>query len=354
MDSKFGPDGALYVQTYDGFFRAGPNVGIYRYDYVGGAPTPGAAPRACRSAPARSASRAPARAASPTSGTSATAQTSTEANPTHTYAEAKRYTAKLTVTYGDGATDSNTIDVDVLAPGRRDRADHDGRRSTRPAGRRRHLQEAGHGHAGRDRRGRRLGRGPTSTASTTASGPPTRRPSRRSAARHLHSSSSARRTARATSRRSSRRVHDRRARRTARRTSTTSSTGTTLDPKWTILRADAGGALVRGRRAAAEGPRRRHDRRPGHGAERAAAERACRRAGRSHDQARRLDAHQRGRAGRLHPLAARENPNTFAKITYIYKGTSRSSSTSRRATTAQDIQAGPQISRRTRPRSTCG
>ena len=46
MDSKFGPDGALYVQTYDGFFRAGTNIGIYRYDYVGGAPTPGANPRA--------------------------------------------------------------------------------------------------------------------------------------------------------------------------------------------------------------------------------------------------------------------------------------------------------------------
>ncbi len=46
MDSKFGPDGALYVQTYDGFFRAGTNIGIYRYDYVGGAPTPGATPRA--------------------------------------------------------------------------------------------------------------------------------------------------------------------------------------------------------------------------------------------------------------------------------------------------------------------
>ena len=75
MDSKFGPDGALYVQTYDGFFRAGPNVGIYRYDYVGGASTPSAAPRAVadrrlqrplleRAAPA----------ASPTSGSSATAR----------------------------------------------------------------------------------------------------------------------------------------------------------------------------------------------------------------------------------------------------------------------------------------
>jgi len=41
MDSKFGPDGALYVQVYDGFFRAGPNVGLYRFDYTGGPDTPG-------------------------------------------------------------------------------------------------------------------------------------------------------------------------------------------------------------------------------------------------------------------------------------------------------------------------
>ena len=41
--------------------------------------------------------------------------TSTDAKPTHTYAEAKRYTAKLTVTYADGATDSSEINVDVLA-----------------------------------------------------------------------------------------------------------------------------------------------------------------------------------------------------------------------------------------------
>ncbi len=41
----------------------------------------------------------------PTSGTSATAPTSTEANPTHQYAEAGPYTASLTVTYdGDGGT----------------------------------------------------------------------------------------------------------------------------------------------------------------------------------------------------------------------------------------------------------
>ena len=46
MDSKFGPDGALYVQVYDGFFRAGPKVGMYRFDYTGGPATPGADPRA--------------------------------------------------------------------------------------------------------------------------------------------------------------------------------------------------------------------------------------------------------------------------------------------------------------------
>ena len=115
MDSKFGPDGALYVQTYDGFFRAGTNVGLYRYDYIGGAPTPGATPRAFPIGSLR------VRFSSAGSGGVAWAwdfgdgQTSNEANPTHTYAEAKRYTATLTVTYADGAKDSKTVDVDVLA-----------------------------------------------------------------------------------------------------------------------------------------------------------------------------------------------------------------------------------------------
>ena len=115
MDSKFGPDGALYVQTYDGFFRAGPNVGLYRYDYVGGAPTPGANPRAfpIGSNQVRFDS----------SGSGGVAyewdfgdgESSTEANPTHTYAEAKTYTATLTVTYADDATDTRTVEVTVLA-----------------------------------------------------------------------------------------------------------------------------------------------------------------------------------------------------------------------------------------------
>jgi glucose/arabinose dehydrogenase/type 1 glutamine amidotransferase len=115
MDSKFGTDGALYVQTYDGFFTAGPGVSIYRYDYIGGAATPNAAPRGVPIGGFE------VRFSTGSSGGVSyqwdfgDGETSTEANPVHKYAEAKRYTAKLTVTYGDGGTDSNTVNVDVLA-----------------------------------------------------------------------------------------------------------------------------------------------------------------------------------------------------------------------------------------------
>ncbi len=37
MDSKFGPDGAYYVQVYSGFFSTGPQAGLYRFAYTGGA-----------------------------------------------------------------------------------------------------------------------------------------------------------------------------------------------------------------------------------------------------------------------------------------------------------------------------
>ncbi|WP_053227311.1 OmpL47-type beta-barrel domain-containing protein [Solirubrobacter soli] len=115
MDSKFGTDGALYVQTYDGFFRAGPNVGIYRYDYVGGSSTPNAAPRAVPIGDFSVRFSVGSSGGVSYKWDFGDGQSSTDANPTHKYAEAKRYTAKLTVTYGDGGTDANTIDVDVLA-----------------------------------------------------------------------------------------------------------------------------------------------------------------------------------------------------------------------------------------------
>lgn len=41
MDLEFGPDGALYVLNYgDGFFRANPDAGLYRIDYVEGTKGP--------------------------------------------------------------------------------------------------------------------------------------------------------------------------------------------------------------------------------------------------------------------------------------------------------------------------
>ncbi|MBE2315412.1 ThuA domain-containing protein [Solirubrobacter sp. CPCC 204708] len=116
MDSKFGPDGALYVQTYDGFFRAGTRVGLYRYDYVGGAPTPGANPRAFAigDLAARFSSRGSGGKTFEWDFGDGSAK-STDANPTHTYPRAGRFTATLTVTYADGAKDSKTVQVDVIA-----------------------------------------------------------------------------------------------------------------------------------------------------------------------------------------------------------------------------------------------
>jgi glucose/arabinose dehydrogenase/type 1 glutamine amidotransferase len=113
MDSKFGPDGALYVQVYDGFFRAGPNVGLYRFDYIGGPDTPGPAPQATPGAKRRvdfSAGRSGGIAYGWQFGDGLT---STSAAPTHTYRAAGTYDVTLTVTYADGGKASKTIQVTV-------------------------------------------------------------------------------------------------------------------------------------------------------------------------------------------------------------------------------------------------
>ena len=115
MDSKFGDDGALYVQVYDGFFRAGANAGIYRYDYTGGPDTPFANPTATAlgSNQVRFSSAG-------SGGVSYSwefgdgSAPSTEANPTHTYPAPGNYTAKLTVTYADDGTSVKEIPVLVL------------------------------------------------------------------------------------------------------------------------------------------------------------------------------------------------------------------------------------------------
>ena len=115
MDSKFGPDGALYVQVYDGFFRAGDNAGLYRFDYTGGPSTPFANPTATALGSNQ------VRFSSVGSGGVSyswdfgdNSQDSTDANPTHTYPAPGAYTATLTVTYADGDTSVKEIPVQVL------------------------------------------------------------------------------------------------------------------------------------------------------------------------------------------------------------------------------------------------
>jgi glucose/arabinose dehydrogenase len=113
MDSKFGPDGVLYVQVYDGFFRANPNVGIYKYEYIGGDDTPEPDPQATPAG-----GRKVAFSIGRSGGVSyrwefGDGRSSTAENPTNTYAEAGTYEVTLTVTYADGDQASKTIQVTV-------------------------------------------------------------------------------------------------------------------------------------------------------------------------------------------------------------------------------------------------
>jgi glucose/arabinose dehydrogenase/type 1 glutamine amidotransferase len=113
MDSKFGPDGALYVQVYDGFFRANPNVGLYRFDYIGGQDTPGPDPQSSVQGGRRVAFSI-GRSGGVSyrwdfgDGTSSTAQA-----PTHRSRSAGAVDVTLTVTYADGEQASETIEVVV-------------------------------------------------------------------------------------------------------------------------------------------------------------------------------------------------------------------------------------------------
>ena len=115
MDSKFGPDGALYVQVYDGFFRAGPAAGIWRYDYVGGPATPGSAPRAFAIGDRKVAFEKGASGGVSYAWAFDDGATSTLPDPTHQFTTAGSHSAELTVTYADGSTDTATVTVDVIA-----------------------------------------------------------------------------------------------------------------------------------------------------------------------------------------------------------------------------------------------
>jgi len=113
MDSKFGPDGALYVQVYDGFFRANPNVGLYRFDYVGGPDTPGPDPQAVPAGGTRVAFSIGKSGGVSYRWSFGDGRTSTAATPTHNYGRAGTFDVALTVTYADGTTASKTIQVVV-------------------------------------------------------------------------------------------------------------------------------------------------------------------------------------------------------------------------------------------------
>ncbi|MFC0503485.1 ThuA domain-containing protein [Micromonospora costi] len=122
MDFEFGPDGALYlIEWGSGFGGNNDNSGVYRIDYIAGdrapiavasgQPTSGPAPLTVSFSSAGS--------RDPDGGTLTYAwafgdgQTSTEANPTHTYAEAGTYTAQLTVTNPKGRTAVANVPVTV-------------------------------------------------------------------------------------------------------------------------------------------------------------------------------------------------------------------------------------------------
>ncbi|HEY6594611.1 MAG TPA: ThuA domain-containing protein, partial [Asanoa sp.] len=113
MDSKFGPDGALYVQVYDGFFRAGPNVGLYRFDYVGGPDTPAPDPQANPDGTRRFAFSIGRSGGVSYRWDFGDGGSATATNPAHRYAAAGTYDVTLTVTYADGTKASETIQVTV-------------------------------------------------------------------------------------------------------------------------------------------------------------------------------------------------------------------------------------------------
>ena len=115
MDSKFGPDGALYVQVYDGFFTTGPGAGLYRFSYTGGPDTPNPDPQWATAGTSReirfSLGRSGGVAYEWDFGDGS--PTSDEPSPSHTYAAAGTFNAKLTVTYADGEELSKTVQVIV-------------------------------------------------------------------------------------------------------------------------------------------------------------------------------------------------------------------------------------------------
>ena len=101
------------MQVYDGFFRANPKVGLYRYDYIGGPDTPDPDPRATPAGGRRVAFSLGSSGGVSYRWEFGDGGTSTAATPTHNYGVPGTYDVTLTVTYADGEQASKTIAVTV-------------------------------------------------------------------------------------------------------------------------------------------------------------------------------------------------------------------------------------------------
>jgi PKD repeat protein len=124
MDAKFGPDGALYMLDYaNGFFTLDPNQKLIKISYTGGpaTPAPAASSVAVQNKPLTVAFNGTKSGGVSYKWEFGDGTTSTEANPTHTYARFGNYTAKLTVTYADGevATVQTAVNLGCASPDKR-------------------------------------------------------------------------------------------------------------------------------------------------------------------------------------------------------------------------------------------
>ncbi len=121
MDMQFGKDGSFYLLTYgDGFFAANPDAGMYRWDYVKGTRAPkavlstdrtdGPLPLTVKFSSAGSLDEDPGDSITYAWDFGDGSAIATDANPTHTYTKAGRFTAVLTVTDSSGKkTSTSTI-----------------------------------------------------------------------------------------------------------------------------------------------------------------------------------------------------------------------------------------------------
>ncbi|WP_129710936.1 ThuA domain-containing protein, partial [Haloactinopolyspora alba] len=125
MDSKFGPDGALYMLDYGGgFFSLTDNQKLIRITYTGGpaTPTASASATAVQNKPLTMAFNGERSGGVSYEWDFGDGATSQEANPRHTYEAVGTYTATLTVTYADGETMTTEVEVNVgcMVPDDRD------------------------------------------------------------------------------------------------------------------------------------------------------------------------------------------------------------------------------------------